>query len=194
MQKTMKSLFTTVYIDAFYMDKYEVTNAQYKAFVDANPEWQKDHVPQKYHMHYYLYDWDGNNYPRGKGNHPVTRVGWYGAMAYARWAGKRLPTEAEWEKAARGGFFGKKYPWGNIIDSSMTNYGKPWQNPPATTAVGQYPANGYGLYDMAGNAKEWCLDEYDEDFYLTSPHRNPIAGADSITYIISNLQTLKLPV
>ena len=178
----------TVYIDAFYMDQYEVTNAQYKAFVDANPEWQKNRVPEKYHMHYYLHDWNGNNYPIGKGNHPVTRVGWYGAMAYARWAGKRLPTEAEWEKAARGGLYGKKYPWGDSLSSNKANYGDTIGD---TTPVGTYDMNGYGLYDMAGNAKEWCLDKYDEDFYLTSSHRNPIADANTVTYIINNFANVK---
>ena len=172
----------TVYVDAFYMDVYEVTNAQYKMFVDANPQWQKDYIPWKYHDGNYLKNWDGNNYPTGKGDHPVVNVSWYGAMAYARWVGKRLPTQAEWEKAARGGLTGQRYPWGNSIDFSNANHAR---NIGSTTPIGSYPPNRYGLYDMVGNVWEWCLDEHDRDFYKTSPGRNPIAGADSVTDIIN---------
>ena len=163
----------TVYVDAFYMDVYEVTNAQYKRFVDANPQWQKDYIPDKYHDGDYLWHWNGNSYPSGNGNHPVVWVSWYAAMAYAQWAGKRLPTEAEWEKAARGGLVGKKYPWGDVIDANKANYE---HNVGDTTPVGNYAPNGYGLYDMTGNVWEWCVDAYDEDFYARSARQNPIAG------------------
>ena len=177
-----KKLVYIMYIDAFYMDKYEVTNAQYKMFVDANPEWQKGNISSKYHDGNYLKSWNGNDYPSGKDNHPVVNVSWYGAMAYAKWVGKRLPTQAEWEKAARGGLVGQKYPWGNSIDSSKANYSR---NVGDTTPVGSYPPNGYNLYDITGNVWEWCLDEHDRDFYLTPPRHNPIAGASSITDMIS---------
>ena len=172
----------TVYVDAFYMDIYEVTNAQYKKFVNANPQWRKDRIPSSYSYH-------NGDYPRGKGNHPVTSVSWYDAMAYTQWAGKRLPTEAEWEKAARSGLVGLKYPWGNSISSSKANYGYSLER--ITAAVGSYPPNGYGLYDMVGNVWEWCLDAYEEDFYKKSPRRNPIAGADSITHITNNFTNVK---
>lgn len=162
----------TVYLDAFYMDIYEVTNAQYKVFVDANPQWQKDNIPEEYHDGVYLRLWDGNTYPEGKANHPVIYVSWYAAMAYAEWAGKRLPTEAEWEKAARGGLVGKPYPSGDTIDATRANDARHFGAP---IDVGQYPPNGYGLYDMAGNISEWCLDEYDPDFYATSPRENPFS-------------------
>ena len=172
----------TVYVDAFYMDKYEVTNAEYKKFVDANPQWQKGRIERRFHDGGYLYQWNGNNYLVGKGDHPVVYVSWYAAMAYARWAGKRLPTEAEWEKAARGGLAGKRYPWGDTIDATKANYGGHVGD---TTPVGSYPANGYGLYDMSGNVSEWCLDAYDEGFYRNSPRRNPIAGANNIAEVLN---------
>ena len=165
----------TVYIDAFYMDKYEVTNATYKRFLDVNPQWRKDRIPNVYHDGDYLKHWIGNNYPLGKGEHPVTYVSWYAAMAYANWSGKRLPTEAEWEKAARGGLIAKKYPWGNSIDSTKANYNK---NTGDTTPIGQYSPNAYGLYDMSGNVAEWCLDTYDQDFYTDASRQNPIADAN----------------
>ncbi len=168
----------TVYVDAFYMDTHEVTNAEYKSFLLANPQWQKTQIPDALHNGRYLSHWDGNNYPVGEADHPVTYVSWYGAMAYAAWAGKRLPTEAEWEKAARGGLVDKRYPWGDTITPNDANYGK---NVGGTTAVGSYAANGYGLFDMAGNVSEWCLDEWDADFYSQSPSRNPLSGVSGST-------------
>ena len=177
----------TVYVDAFYIDKYEVTNAQFKAFVDANPPWQKAYIPDKYHDGDYLQDWRGNSYPSGKGNHPVVYVSWYAAMAYAQWAGKRLPTEAEWEKAARGGLARQKYPWGNAIDTTKANY---YDEIDDTTPVGRYAPNGYGLYDMAGNVWEWCLDAYEADFYAHSPRRNPLAGEMNMTEVMTNYKNV----
>ena len=147
-----------VYLNAFYMDRYEVTNAQYRTFVLANSQWQKGRIQARYHDGDYLKHWVGNTYPFGKANHPVVYVSWYAARAYATWAGKRLPTEAEWEKAGRGGLVGRKYPRGNSIDASSVNYGDGVGD---TTAVGRYSANGYGLSDMAGNVWEWCSDVYD---------------------------------
>ena len=179
----------TVYIDAFYIDKYEVTNAQYKKFVDANPRWQKDNIPRYLHNGKYLKFWRENTYHPSKGNHPVVYVSWYAAMAYAKWAGKRLPTEAEWEKAARGGVTGRKYPWGDLIDSTKANYGRKVGK---TAPVGMYPANDYGLYDMVGNVMEWCLDAYETDYYSRSSSRNPIAG-DALTDIVNNFQNVTSP-
>jgi formylglycine-generating enzyme required for sulfatase activity len=176
-----------VYLDAFYMDKYPVTNEQYKVFLDACPQWQKDTIRIDYHNGNYLRTWHRNNYPKGAANHPVVNVSWYAAMAYAQWAEKRLPTEAEWEKAARGGLTGKKYPWGDQIDTTKANYG---ENIGQITSIGEYPPNDYGVYDIVGNVWEWCLDEHVLDFYAASPRRNPVAGGD-ITYVLNNFTSLK---
>ena len=187
----------TVHLDAFYMDVYEVTNAQFKAFVDANPQWQKDNIEDRFHWGSYLGHWDGNDYPAGKADHPVGNMNWYAAMAYAAWAGKRLPTEAEWEYAARGGLVGKKYPWGDTISLADANYSEYDENRNRiggigdTTPVGQYPANGYGLYDMAGNVREWCLDIWERDFYAASDNsRNPISGGKTVQWLRDNFTTI----
>lgn len=179
----------TVHLDAYYIDRYEVTNAQFKQFIDANPRWQKEQIPRIYHDGYYLADWLGNDYPQGKGDHPVVYVSWYAAMAYAKWANKRLPTEAEWEKAARGGLVGKKYPWGDTIDSTNANYFDGTDR--EITPIASYPANGYGLYDMAGNVREWCLDAFDENFYKSSPRENPVAGVNNLGEVMDDFINLK---
>ena len=174
----------TVHLDAFYMDKYEVTNAQFKEFVDANPEWLQDlqDLGINYGDNQHLPDWRGNNYPAGEADYPVNFVSWHAAARYATWAGKRLPTEAEWEYAARGGLAGKKYPWGDAEPTlADANYGyggdEDRQGGPTIVPVGQYAANGYGLYDMAGNVWEWCIDEYDADFYAVSDNsQNPFSN------------------
>ena len=176
-----------VYVDTFYIDKYEVTNAQYKRFVDANPQWQKARIAPHWHDGNYLYEWNRNTYPPGKGDHPVRYVNWHGAVAYAQWVGKRLPTEAEWEKAARGGFEEYTYPWGDTMDFNKTNLNNRVGD---TTPVGQYPANGYGLHDMCGNIREWCLDQWDPRFYNASPLNNPVAG-ESVLHILSNFRSVE---
>ena len=176
----------TVHVDAFYMDTHEVTNADYFKFLLENPKWEKNNIREELHDGFYLADWNGNSYPIWKANHPVTNVNWYAAMAYAEWAGKRLPTEAEWEKAARGGLVGKMYPWGDAaIDKFRANFNHRIGD---TSPVGSYAPNGYGLYDMTGNVWEWCLDEAISDFYGNSPFKNPLAGVSGNT--LSNLHEL----
>lgn len=151
-----------VWLDGFYIDKYEVTNALYRRFLEATGH----HAPR------YWNDakWNGVS-------QPVVGVNWYNAGAYCKWAGKRLPTEAEWEKAARG-IDGRKYPWGDQWDWSRANSGGT-----KTVPVGSYPsgASPYGALDMAGNAWEWVIDWYDKDYYGRSPERNP-QGPDSGRY------------
>ena len=177
----------TVYVNSFYIDKYEVTNEEYKKFVDANPQWRKDRILHEHHDGDYLKHWTGNSYPYRKGNHPVTWVSWYAAMAYAQWKGKRLPTEAEWEKAARGGLVSNVYFSGNLINFQTANYDSNVGN---TTPVGNYSANPYGIYDIIGNVSEWCLDAYGSNFYANSPRRNPVAGG-SISSIVRDFKNLK---
>ena len=176
----------TLFLDAFYLDKYEITNAQYKKFVDENPSFSKENFPIEFHDGNYLAHWEGGTYPTNKGGHPVTSVSWYAAVAYARWAGKRLPTEAEWEKAARSGLPGTRYTWGNAVKPEAGNYTGVSTE---TTRVGRYLPNRYGIYDLAGNVREWCLDEYDATFYRISPRENPIAGAETIADALASYFT-----
>jgi formylglycine-generating enzyme len=123
--------------------------------------------------------------------HPVVQVCWNDALAYARWAGKQLPTEAQFEYAARGGLDRQTYAWGMRLASNgkwMANTWQgqfPTQNKAAdgfagTSPVGAFPPNGYGLYDMAGNVWQWCADWYRPDYYAHSPGKNPTGPADSL--------------
>ena len=111
-----------------------------------------------------------------KEDHPIVGVTWEAAAAYCSWAGGRLPTEAEWEYAARGGKEGLKYPWGNEISPQNAKY----KSADGTMPVGSYAANGFGLYDMAGNVWEWCSDRYREDYYSSSPAEDPQGPAEGI--------------
>ena len=105
-----------------------------------------------------------------KGDHPIGSVTGEEAKAYCEWAGGRLPTEAEWEYAARGGKEGLKYPWGDEISHDRGNYER---KKGGTTPVGSYEANGFGLHDVAGNVWEWCADWFEEGYYAGSPQKEP---------------------
>jgi formylglycine-generating enzyme len=148
-----------VSIDAFYMDKYEVTNKQYMEFCAAT----KTPLPQFWGIKEFK---SGPDYP----DYPVVGVSYFDAEKYARWAMKRLPTEAEWEYAARGGLAGKNFPFGDKIDSSKVNYGQKFKG---IVKAGSFPPNGFGLYDITGNVWEWTSDFYGDDFYTNSPAENP---------------------
>jgi len=221
----------SVYVDSFYMDVLEVTNGEYRDYlngaqdqglivVTAGVVYQADGGTSYPYCNTNQADsdsrihWNGSTFTvtAGKDDHPMLEVSWYGAVACANWRsqqhgrtpcynlstwecdldgdGYRLPTEAEWEYAARGGehdpYF--KYPWGNEIDGSNANYhesGDPYEtgDGPWTTPCGYFDgsqtppgidmANGYGLYDMAGNVFEWCNDWYGSLYYSSSPYSNP---------------------
>jgi len=150
-----------VYLDAFYIDKYEVTNAQYKRFLD-----ETGHMPPPF--------WNNDLYNQPE--QAVMAVSWKDAATYAEWAGKRLPTEAEWEKAARG-TDGRYWPWGNQWDNTILNGNDVGavDGYIYTAPVGNYPqgVSPYGVHDMAGNVWEWTADWYDENYYEYSPRMNP---------------------
>ncbi|MEW5867933.1 MAG: bifunctional serine/threonine-protein kinase/formylglycine-generating enzyme family protein [Chloroflexota bacterium] len=152
----------TVYLDAYYIDVHEVTNARYAECVAAGECTQPG---------------SGSNYGNAAyADHPVVNVDWNQARAYCQWRGGRLPTEAEWEKAARGGLEGMDYPWGDetpICEKGAKNGAQFSGCDGDTVPVGSFAPNGYGLYDMAGNVWEWVQDWYLESFYGSSPRDNP---------------------
>jgi formylglycine-generating enzyme required for sulfatase activity len=148
-----------VYLSAYQITRHLVTNVQYELFVKATSYDAPNH-------------WKDGKIPAGKENHPVVNVSWTDIQSFCAWAGVRLPTEAEWEKAARG-TDGRKYPWGNEPPTmELCNFGK---NVGDTTPVGSYPAGAspYGVLDMAGNVWEWVNDWYDKEYYSVSPAKNP---------------------
>jgi sulfatase modifying factor 1 len=185
-----------VKVNSFWIDKTEVTVAQFRKFVEAT----------KYVSDAEKFGWsgvfdpavkawakvDGANWRRpmgpksgdAKDDEPVMQVSWNDAAAFAAWAGKRLPTEAEWEYAARGGSAGKTYVWGDELTPGGKYMANFWQGEfpghdegkdgfTGVAPVGKYAANGYGLYDMTGNVWEWCADWYSHTYYAEGAKENP---------------------
>lgn len=159
-------------LSAFEMDVHEVTCGEYAKCVDdggcAPPPYGSSATRESYYGNPDYHDF------------PVIYIDWYAASGFCAWAGKRLPTEAEWEYAARGGLSGKRYPWGDTISQADANY---WDDDAPedndTDAVQRYPSNGYGLYDMGGNVWEWVNDWHEPWYYLFSPQgdpQGPVAG------------------
>lgn len=163
-----------VFVDAFYMDKYEVSNTQYLLFVQETGHKEPEgcaYVGGR--LQTYFRPWSDEKFSGP--NQPVVCVTWADAMAYAQWAGKRLPTEAEWEKAARGGLVDRKFPLGDELnrdDANSLGIGEVdiWECP---APVDSFAPNGYGLHNMSGNVWEWCSDWYSETYYSSSAERNP---------------------
>ena len=171
-----------VYVEAFYIDQHETTNTMYQEFLEATRHRTPKH-------------WNGNRYPPGKANHPVIYVDWYDADKFCRWSGKRLPTEEEWEKAARGAD-GRIFPWGNSYDSGKANTPQYWLTKGVnedslgikggTLPVGSFE-NGkspYGAYDMAGNVYEWTSSWYlpypgNKDWNIHYGHKNKVLRGGS---------------
>ena len=164
-----------VTLAGFYIDRTEVTNKAFKRFLDSNPEWRKERIDASLHNVKYLQHWTNGAFPAGQEKHPVVNVTWYAATAFCKSLGKRLPTEAEWEFAARGGLAGKEFPWGDEMpDKNRANFSGSGLGSP--TKVASYPPNGYGLYDMAGNVWEFLADEWSK-YGSTGPAVNgPLAN------------------
>jgi iron(II)-dependent oxidoreductase len=169
-----------VQLDAFYIDKNEITNTDFLRFVEAT-------------SHRKPFHWVGGKIPPSQEKFPVYNVSWDDAKAYCGWVGKRLPTESEWEKAARGGTDRKRFPWGDQLAPGgggrggaggtapkLAHYGYP-EGP---VAVGSFPPNSYGVYDMVGNIAEWVADWYEQNYYSVSPERNPAGPASGLYRVV----------
>ncbi|MEW5868227.1 MAG: bifunctional serine/threonine-protein kinase/formylglycine-generating enzyme family protein [Chloroflexota bacterium] len=173
----------TVFLDAYYIDPYEVTNSRFAVFLSARGNQSEDGMTwldaesPDVHIHQNGGGWQVDS---GYDSHPVVMVSWYGAQAYCEWRGGSLPTEAQWEKAARGGLEGKLYPWGDDEPQCQkrSRNGAKFDDDAGCDdtgpePVGSYAPNGFGLYDMVGNVNEWIWDWYSQTFYSSSPSRNP---------------------
>lgn len=159
-----------VFVDTFAIDKFEVTNGLYLGFVKSTGH----RVPQN-PTNPTRNLWHGDTITESLAERPVINVDWLDADAYCKWAGKRLPTEAEWEKAAKG-TSDRRFPWGNVEPTAKhLNYNQRWIGEKTLMPVGSYEAgkSPFGAYDMAGNVWEWVNDWYDTQYYEKSPQKNP---------------------
>ena len=156
-----------VWVDAFELAACQVSNAEYAQFLAATEHRKPPH-------------WDDPLFSHPE--QPVVAPSWFDAVAYCEWLSEksgrryRLPTEAEWERAARGGVEQKLYPWGDAPLESIANYSTRWKKAPEP--VGRAERNAYGLYDIGANVHEWCSDWFDPGYYLASPERNPHGPAE----------------
>jgi len=156
-----------IVMDGYYVDKSEVTNLQYQTFVLDT----ETNGPSDSRRACRAYSWSGTDYPEGKGDYPVVLTTWEEALRFAKWIGKSLPSEAQWEKAARSGD-GRHYPWGNDFDKSLLVSA---ESKRGLSEVGSTPGDvsPYGAMDMAGNTREWTNDWYSPDYYRKSPKTDP---------------------
>jgi formylglycine-generating enzyme required for sulfatase activity len=179
-----------VHVRDFQMAKYPVTNAQFKRFVDAGGyhreecwtkagwAWQQEKPEERR----WPQGWEDGRFPTERANHPVVGITWHEALAYTRWLAEvtgrpyRLPTEAEWEKAARGDRDRREYPWGDVFDSSKTNLKVGDERVGNTSPVGIYPggASPYGIMDMSGNVWEWCSSLHHDYPYACDDDREDL--------------------
>ena len=162
-----------VTLGAFRIDRHEVTNARFAEFASKHAEWSKSGLNPQMHNGHYLEHWTDGRPPAAKLDHPVVFVTWHAAQAFCRAAGGRLPTEAEWEYAARSRS-DDEFPWGSgLPGADKANYGESGLG--GTTPVGSYAPNRLGLYDVAGNVWEFVLDEW-QPAYSERAQTNPMAG------------------
>ncbi len=164
-----------VTLSPFRLDPYEVTNARFARFLEERPEWRPESLAAELHNGRYLEHWTASGPPAELAEHPVVFVNWHAAQAFCRWAGGRLPTEAEWEYAARAGGGDREFPWGDEPPHPrLANYHASAIS--GTSPVGAYPPTGLGLFDLAGNVWELLLDEWQES-YEPGPVVDPVAGS-----------------
>jgi len=165
-----------VYLGAYLIDKCPITNAEYKKFIESGGYEQRDYWSKSgwdYVLEIKPLDGDGlNSAMDGEEDCPVVNVSWYEAKAFAKYMGKRLPTEAEWEKAARG-TDGRVYPWGNEFDKTKLNCSESRIEKPTPVTKCPQGQSFYGCFDMAGNVWEWTADWFDSQYYRSAPDKDP---------------------